>query len=378
MDLFNTEMTNKRVRVLFTLACLMSVGALIGFIIFVITQNDITKILLVLSTFSMIFHWVLYFLYTQLTELSYTSMHIFTVFIYLIFTITAMYNPFEFHYMWAYLLYFPIIIGLIENEMVYKFWGVLYIILYSFFIMYNNSEDALMMIIQILLATGSVIVGWIMVKYVSFVRYLYLQNNEKQIKEHVFDVLSTLIPVVESKTHTTKNEILEMSKLMKEIIKKLPNLEVKSWEIDLLSLLHFVSRIEWPDYIFEKNEPLTEYEFKIVQNHCLFGCKLLGDFKTFEPVKEAFLKHHQHKDSSGYPIEVFGDQIPLLSQVLGIVESYLALIYPRAYHTSKTREEALLEIQQFEQSKFAPEILDALADVVNRKLNPGRNIPDAG
>jgi HD-GYP domain-containing protein (c-di-GMP phosphodiesterase class II) len=377
---FHTEITNKRNRILFTMACLMSLGAIIGFVGSIIIQNDLTKTLFILSSFSMIFHWVLYFLFSQLNKLNFTDMHIFTVLIYLIFTIIAMYNPFDFHYMWAYLLYFPIIIGLIENEKVYKFWSVLYIILYLIFLIQNNHSitENLMIIVQLLLAVGSIIVGSIMVKYVSFVRQLYDQSNEKQIKEHVFEVLSTLIPIVESKTHSTKNEILEMAELMKEMTKRLPKVDIKSWEIDLLSMLHFVSRIEWPDYLFDKQEPLTEYEFKIVQHHSFLGCKLLRNFQTFENIKEAFFKHHQHKDGSGYPYETFGDNIPKLAQILGLVESYIALIYPRAYHVPMTQEEALLEIQKFEQPRFDPDVLDALLDVVNSKLNVNRDVSGAG
>lgn len=381
MNSFNTEITNQRNRILFTMACLMSLGAIMGFVGSVINQSNLTKTLFILSSFSMIFHWVLYFLYTQLKKLNFTAMHMFTVLIYLIFTIIAMYNPFDFHYMWAYLLYFPIIIGLIETVKVYKIWSVLYIILYTTFLIKNNhstTESTLIFMIQILLAVGSIISGSIIVKFVRFVQQLYDQNNEKQIKEHVFDVLSTLIPIVESKTHSTKSEILEMAELMKEMTKRLPKADVKSWEIDLIAMLHFVSRVEWPDYLFDKKEPLTEYEFKIVQHHSFFGCKLLGNFQTFENIKEAFFKHHQRKDGSGYPYETFGDNIPKLAQILGLVESYIALIYPRAYHVPMTQEEALLEIKKFEQFKFDPDVLDALIDAVHAKLNLNRDISDVG
>jgi hypothetical protein len=333
---------------------------------FVVVQNYITKSLLILFIFSLFFHGMLYLLNSRFTEL-----HLFTALIYFIFTIIALYNPFDFPYLWAYLLYFPLIIGLIEEERTYKVWSVFYIILYTIFLVKNHfdggkmtRESSLFIIVFILFAAGSILLGYLLVKYLSFVRGLYNQNNEKQIKQHIFAVLSTFIPVVEAKTHTTKNEIVEMSGLMKGMIKKLPDLDVKDWEIELLSLLHFVSRIECPDYIFEKHEALTEYEYKAAQNHCLFGSKLLGDFQSFEHVKEAFARHHQRKDGSGYPNNRPGNQVPKLDQILGLVESYIAMIYPRAYHDSRTREEALYAIKEFEKYRVDPEILDALEEAV--------------
>ena len=288
MEEFNEEIKYRKVRTLLIMACLMSVEASIGYCSYIILPNLITKTILILFTFSVIFHAVLYFLYSRLNKLNLTNQHLFVLLIYLIFFIIAIYNPFDFLYMWAYLLYFPIIIGLIENESTYKVWSVLYMLLYAAFIITNNydngqflSGNSLLLVIQILLATGSILVGYIIVNYLSFVESLYIRDNENKIKEHAVKVLSTLIPIVETKTYTTKNEILEMSEIMKGVIKKLPTSKVRDWEIEFLSLLHFVSRIELPDYLFEKHEALTEYEMKIVQNHCMFGCTLLRDFKSF-------------------------------------------------------------------------------------------------
>jgi hypothetical protein len=366
MNVFNEEIAYRRDRILFVMAGVMCIGALIGFISFLITQNFITKALLILFTFSMFFHGALYFLYTLLTK--FQSMHFFTVLIYFIFTMIALYNPFGLHYMWVYLLYIPIFIGLIENERVYYGWSLLYIALYAIFLFFNHGgtdrENSLFMIVQILLAADSILVGSIIVKYLSFVRGLYIQNHENQIKEHVFKVLSVLIPIVESKAHTTKNEMVEMSELMKDVAKKLPKLNVKDWEIELLSLLHFVSRIEWPDYLFEKHDALSEYECKIVQNHCLFGSQLLGEFNSFANIKEAFLNHHQRKDGTGYPDAGTVNPVPALAQILGIVETYLEMIYPRAYHSPKSKEDALVQIQESEKTRFDPQILDAFAEVV--------------
>jgi HD-GYP domain-containing protein (c-di-GMP phosphodiesterase class II) len=130
-------------------------------------------------------------------------------------------------------------------------------------------------------------------------------------------------------------------------------------------ILQYEAEVRWPDYIFEKHDPLTAYERKIVQNHCELGCKLLGDFHSLAHVKEAFFKHHQRKDGSGYPNNRPGDLIPKLAQILGLVEMYLAMIHPRAYHDPKTKEEALAEIQELEKLRVDPEILESFEDAIH-------------
>jgi HD-GYP domain-containing protein (c-di-GMP phosphodiesterase class II) len=231
--------------------------------------------------------------------------------------------------------------------------------LISFAILQNDLSKSIFISLTI-----SMILLWLI--YLLNYRFQahYSETNEQQMKEHIFRVLNTLVPIVESKSQTTRYEITEMSVLMKKVIHKLPEIEVKEWEIELLSLLHYVSRIQWPEYLFEKREKLTEYEFKVVQNHPMLGYQLLGDFKALENVKEAFLKHHEKTDGTGYPHELDGRNIPKLAQVLGIVECFLAMIKPRAYRRSLSIEEALLELKEFNTDGIYQEVLDSLINVV--------------
>jgi hypothetical protein len=390
MKAFNLKIAKHRDRTLFFFACIHTIGAFVGFLSFVTIKSSFSKSLLILFIFSMISHWAFYFLFNLVKSLNIKSKFMTTLFMYVIFTFISLSNPLDFQFMWVYLLYFPIVIGLIENEFTYKIWGVFYLISYVIYLVINSyktgqfvHENTLLLIMQILLASGSLIVGYVIVKHLTYVKSLTRNDVDKQIKEHIFEVLSTLIPIVETKSQTTKNEINEMSALMKNIIRKLPDLHVKEWEVELLSLLHFVSRIQWPDYLFEKHEKLTEYEFNIVQNHCQFGYKLLGDTEAFKNVRDAFLKHHKRTDGSGYPNMIEGNHIPQLAQILGLVECFLAMINPRAYRSPMTIENALFEIQVLERTRVDSEILGALVTVVNEnyaiKKNPVNyiNVPDA-
>lgn len=374
MEEINKEFIYQRERSLLMLAIVMSIAAIIGFLCFVIVPSIFTKALLLLAAFCMVSNWFFYTLYNLVHTMDSEYHHLLNGAILSIFTIIGFYNPLDFHYMWVYLLYYPIIVALIEREGTYKVWSSLYLISYSFFILFHNQtlnhlsyENTTKSIFQILLAIGSVIIGYIMVKHVYFIRNAKKLEKDKEIKNHLFEVLSNLIPIVEMKSQTTRNEINQMSELMKHMSAKVPNLKVKDWEIELLSLLHFVSKAQWPDYLFEKSGKLTEYEYNLVQNHCQFGASLLGNFEVFQPIKEVFVKHHKRTDGTGYPNTIDESSIPLLAQALGIVESYLAMISPRSYRPAMTIEEAVTEILKQECSRVAPSILKAFTDTVNER-----------
>ncbi|MBP1964806.1 HD-GYP domain-containing protein [Paenibacillus aceris] len=91
------------------------------------------------------------------------------------------------------------------------------------------------------------------------------------------------------------------------ILAVLSLLRVQEWEIDLLSLLHFVSRIKLPDYMFEKEGKLSEFEF--VQEHCYMAKELCEGIPDFQEVEKSFLYHHEKVDGTGYPY-CLGGSIP--------------------------------------------------------------------
>lgn len=56
--------------------------------------------------------------------------------------------------------------------------------------------------------------------------------------------------------------------------------------------------------------------------------------------------HHERLDGSGYPDGLAGDAIPLLAQIVGIVDVYDALVSPRPYKPPFDSDHALGILQQ--------------------------------
>lgn len=63
-------------------------------------------------------------------------------------------------------------------------------------------------------------------------------------------------------------------RVLKALVSEYRSLRVQDWEIDLLALLHFESRVKLPDYMFEKEGKQSEFEFEVVQEHCFMAKEL--------------------------------------------------------------------------------------------------------
>ncbi len=108
--------------------------------------------------------------------------------------------------------------------------------------------------------------------------------------------------------------------------------------------LHDVGKIAIPDAILLKPGPLTEDEFDVMRRHAAVGDALCAGFRSLGPVRPIVRHHHERLDGSGYPDSLRGDEIPLVAQIIGIVDVYDALTTRRSYREALPRGAALEEI----------------------------------
>jgi putative two-component system response regulator len=137
-------------------------------------------------------------------------------------------------------------------------------------------------------------------------------------------------------------------------------------EDDLMALgrggyFHDIGKIALPDAILLKQGPLTPAEYERVKEHPVVGDRLCGDLRALHAVRPIVRYHHERLDGSGYPDGLAGEDIPLLAQVIGVVDVFDALVTSRSYHAARTPD-AALEIlsQEVNRGWRRRELVDAL------------------
>jgi putative two-component system response regulator len=97
---------------------------------------------------------------------------------------------------------------------------------------------------------------------------------------------------------------------------------------------HDLGKIAISDAILLKPGPLTREEYLKVQEHTVVGDRLCGDLRALRNVRPIVRSHHERLDGSGYPDGLKGDAIPMLAQIIGIVDVYDALTTARPYRAA--------------------------------------------
>src|SRR6202051_268794 len=95
--------------------------------------------------------------------------------------------------------------------------------------------------------------------------------------------------------------------------------------------LHDLGKIAVPDEILNKGSNLTPDEWKIMKLHPVTGENICKPLKSLRLVLPIIRHHHEHPDGSGYPDGLGAGEIPLLPQILQVVDVYDALRTARPY-----------------------------------------------
>jgi putative two-component system response regulator len=116
--------------------------------------------------------------------------------------------------------------------------------------------------------------------------------------------------------------------------------------LDRGAFLHDVGKVGVPDAILLKPGFLTPSERALMEQHTVIGDRLCGELRALERVRPIVRHHHERLDGSGYPDHLKGDAIPLLAQIISVVDVYDALKTTRPYRTALSTEEAFRELQE--------------------------------
>ena len=132
--------------------------------------------------------------------------------------------------------------------------------------------------------------------------------------------------------------------------------DVELRDIEAASLLHDIGKIGLPDSILLKPGRLTPEEYAITKKHPEYGWAILRSVPGFERASLLVLHHHERYDGKGYPAGLVGEEIPLGSRIVAIVDAFDAMLSSRAYRDALPVEEAVGRLVADTGKQFDPKI----------------------
>ena len=117
-------------------------------------------------------------------------------------------------------------------------------------------------------------------------------------------------------------------------------------DVDLQALyrgafLHDIGMLSIPDGILRKGGRLEPEEYEVIKSHAVIGDALCANLRTLHTVRPIVRHHHERLDGSGYPDGLRGDEVPLLAQIVSIVDLFEAITMGREYVAPRTADDAI-------------------------------------
>ena len=141
-------------------------------------------------------------------------------------------------------------------------------------------------------------------------------------------------------------------------------------KLKIAVLLYDIGNTMLPKDVLHKKGPLSEDDRDSIEQHPVIAAKdILKPITNIADVIPIIENHHENWNGTGYPNKLVGDEIPIESQIILILDSYFALLEKRPYREAKSQEEALKIIEQEINKKWNEKLARDFIAIVRNDLN---------
>lgn len=139
-------------------------------------------------------------------------------------------------------------------------------------------------------------------------------------------------------------------------------------DIEVAALLHDIGKIGIPDVILQKPAKLTDAEYDLMKKHPEYGWAVLRHVPGMERASLIILHHHESFDGRGYPAGLIGEEIPIGSRIVSVIDAFDAMVSSRPYREGLAFEEAERRLLQARGTQFDPDVVDRFLPLARAEM----------
>jgi putative nucleotidyltransferase with HDIG domain len=185
-----------------------------------------------------------------------------------------------------------------------------------------------------------------------------LEEARSDIERGFTETVSALATAIEAKDEYTRGHCDRVARVSRTIAGAVGVNDAELRDIELASILHDVGKIGIDARILGKAGKLKDSEMIEIKHHAVIGARILASLSFLARVATYVKHHHEEFDGSGYPDGLAGDQIPLPSRIIHLVDAWDAMTTDRPYRQALSNEEAVARIETGSATEFDPELVE--------------------
>lgn len=208
-------------------------------------------------------------------------------------------------------------------------------------------------------------------------RLLHLYQEEKEASRRLASAnarlrtvnvrfATRLVEMLEANDPYTANHSLWVATYSRDIAVRMGLTEGEQNLVHLCALVHDIGKYRLPTALIQKPGKLTLEERREMEKHPVYGEELLREVEVedYEKIGPIVRHHHERMDGGGYPDGLAGKEIPLLSRIITVADSYNAMTSDRPYREALPSHVARLRLAQAVESQFDTSVVAAFEAVL--------------
>jgi HD-GYP domain-containing protein (c-di-GMP phosphodiesterase class II) len=188
------------------------------------------------------------------------------------------------------------------------------------------------------------------------------------LEQFVVNMVKSLVFAIEAKDTYTRGHSDRVNRYAMLIAERLQLDDTQKRILDWASILHDIGKIGIPGSILNKPTRLSDEEFNLVKQHSKKGQDILEPLEQLASCLPVILHHHERFDGKGYPDGLKGAEIPFLSRIIAVADTFDAITSTRAYRAAQTSENALVILDEVAGTQLDPQLVEAFKDVFETTL----------
>ncbi len=221
-----------------------------------------------------------------------------------------------------------------------------------------NSFLYLIMIITSITSIKAILSYFLWIGALIWVTFETITHKLLSAYDEVIKVIGALASALELRDVYTYQHSYRVSHFAKVMAKELGLPKKMIDKLVIAGKIHDLGKLLIPNRILNKTSRLTDEEYEEIKKHVIYTGELLKEIEPYFRDEIRFaLTHHEKWDGSGYPYGLKGEEIPLGGRILGIVDTFDALITDRPYKRGVSVRKALSIIEGLAGKDFDPELV---------------------
>jgi putative nucleotidyltransferase with HDIG domain len=199
----------------------------------------------------------------------------------------------------------------------------------------------------------------------SAVMFNELQRSNIELSLAYDATIEGLSRALDLRDKETKEHTFRVTEITVKLATRLGVEESDLTHIRRGAILHDIGKVAIPDQILFKPGPLAKEEWEIMRRHPAIAVELLSPVAYLRPALEIPHWHHEKWNGTGYPDELYREDIPFSARLFAVADVYDALISDRPYRSAWPRPDAIQYIESQSGIHFDPKIVPEFLHLIS-------------